>query len=74
MSFIHGYLLEGTLLLFYAFITHLQCITFIVVVLSCFARPGKFNYKIVEEPLRGNQMILRINSNDWSQTTNLHCS
>lgn len=74
MSFIHDYLLEGTLLLFYAFTIHMLCITFILVMLSYLVRPGKFNYEIVEEPLRGNQMILRINSNGWSQMTSLHCS
>lgn len=31
----------------------------------------KFNYKIVEESLRRNQMMLRINSNNQSQLTNL---
>lgn len=42
--------------------------------LPCLVRPsgnlvrysGKFNYKIVEEPLRGNQVVLRISSHGWS--------
>lgn len=29
----------------------------------------KFNYKLVEEPLRGNQVVLRINSHGWSPRT-----
>jgi len=74
MSFVHGYLLVGTLLSFYAFTVHMLCIAFILVMLSYLVRPGKFNYEIVEEPFRGNQMILRMNSNGWSQNTSLHCS
>lgn len=50
----------------------MQHVTFIPVTLSYLVRPGKFNYKIVEEPLRRNQMVLRINSNDWSHMTDLH--
>lgn len=42
--------------------------------LPCLVRPsgnlvrcsGKFNHKIVEEPLRGNQVVLRISIHGWS--------
>lgn len=66
MFFTHSHFIEGTLLLFYTFTIHMLCITFLLVMLSYLMKPGKFNYEKVEEPLRGNQMVLRINV--WSQT------